>query len=1033
MGQKEEKEKMRIEKMLNVVYAFTLIFLILLSGSTPITSSVVSTEKQPKITHDATTMSLPPGQKNMTFTSDVTMNLTSGTYVTFTSGVTMSFTSGIMIIFSDIFNSGLIQPCFVGQILQGPLPEYCNWWEILDQMGNPTGYEFHVDTNDPPYLFHTDKVVDAQGQATVYPILPGSTVIAEKKIDELFPCLSVVVQPPASVPTFCTWWEIIYPIQWQGIEFHADGSSGSEFHIDSMTAPTPPLPIPPYEVVAELKIATIKPCDSFVVKDPATVPDPCSWWEILTPKEFMGYEFHVDSQTVEGQFHVDSVVPGNVTFSTPTPEVTAEKKISSIKPCTWLEIESSTGDVPQVGDWWEITYPPQIAGYEFLIDSANSTYVHVSQVQPSIISGVAVYKIIAERKIQTISSCDWFKIVTPASWHPDICSWWSIVSPSAWLGAKFHVDSYVAVGSIFKFHIDYVGGPLAPLTPPPWNVTAEPIDPPLYWKKYFIDYAPSGMPDFDERQGLTYNWSSGGVWSHCVPTAIANSLWWLDSEFEPGGLPPPIISDGFPLVRSYNSSNWDDHDPLNAPPLIEHLAYLMDTDGQRTLIPLTAHVGTNIKDSEDGLAQYLSWTRLNPIGDVNGDGVVNATDYAIVVVANNTVPGAPKWDMAADIYPVTLGWPNITKTDNIVNQTDINLVVAHMGNSSGSFYERTIAAPDFPFIDSEVEKCEDVVLAVGFWSLNAGIWERYNYTVPYPNTGRNGHAVTVAGVNLTTSKIAICDPAFDAYENNLITEGRIPISHNHAPPEPPYITHNRAGLVSQDIYSVIQLPPVPPCPGGNWAIAGYAGLPANIFTVIEYAVVTSPIRDVEVTNVTNSKADCTVGPPNVGTNKTTIPLPTVLPTAKSLRVNVTVANRGNFAEAFNVTIYANGTVVNQTLVSLASLSQATVTIPWNTSGFNLGNYKISASADIGPADANTSNNNMADGIVLVTLVGDVDGNRMTRVADILYTTNRFGTDRGGPPNSQGWYYDSNCDINDDDKIRVADILFAVNNFGQGPW
>ncbi|MFQ5343766.1 MAG: hypothetical protein ACE5F6_19660, partial [Anaerolineae bacterium] len=61
------------------------------------------------------------------------------------------------------------------------------------------------------------------------------------------------------------------------------------------------------------------------------------------------------------------------------------------------------------------------------------------------------------------------------------------------------------------------------------------------------------------------------------PAAAANSLWWYDSQFEPGTTQPPAISDGYPLVEAYGA--WDDHDPQNVPPLIRDLAERMNTDG----------------------------------------------------------------------------------------------------------------------------------------------------------------------------------------------------------------------------------------------------------------------------------------------------------------------------------------------------------------------------------------------------------------------------------------------------------------------
>jgi hypothetical protein len=174
----------------------------------------------------------------------------------------------------------------------------------------------------------------------------------------------------------------------------------------------------------------------------------------------------------------------------------------------------------------------------------------------------------------------------------------------------------------------------------------------------------------------------------------------------------------------------------------------------------------------------------------------------------------------------------------------------------------------------------------------------------------------------------------------------------------------------------------------------------------------SGFSDVAVTNLTSAKTVICQG---YGGNAT-----------------VTVQNQGNFTETFNVTAYANSTVIGSENVTLTAGSSATVTFTWNTSGFAYGDYTISAVADTVPGEMDTANNNMTDGMVLVTLVGDVNGDGKVRIDDVLAVAQRFGTDHGGPPNSNGYYYDANCDITNDAKIRIDDVLAAAQHFGQGP-
>jgi len=316
-----------------------------------------------------------------------------------------------------------------------------------------------------------------------------------------------------------------------------------------------------------------------------------------------------------------------------------------------------------------------------------------------------------------------------------------------------------------------------------------------FWKANYTDYAPSAVPDFDQRQN---NWTSPstGNWTWSGPTAVANSLWWFDSQFEPGNITPPEISDGFSLVESYNKT-WDDHDPQNVPPLIEDLAWYMDTDGIRTGIP---HNGTNVMDMQFGILWYMKTKGLMPQGDVNGDGIVDITDYQLVQNATGwSGPGnATKWE---DL-----------NHDGNVNTFDLAIVNATWGRQ-GKFYEKTVKMPDFYYIEKQVEKSEDVILLLGFWQQNATGWWRLG-----------GHYVTVAGVDSQNLRIAFSDPIRDNAEaggpGQVIPVPPyiwIPPDHGH-PATPPDTIHNNATFVSHDIYNATPSLSI----GGIWGPENYA-------------------------------------------------------------------------------------------------------------------------------------------------------------------------------------------------------------------
>jgi len=281
-----------------------------------------------------------------------------------------------------------------------------------------------------------------------------------------------------------------------------------------------------------------------------------------------------------------------------------------------------------------------------------------------------------------------------------------------------------------------------------------------FWETSFSDYAPSGMPDFDQRQD---NWINAQIEqpSFCGAVSVANCFWLMDSKFNS---PPGIMGDGmdqFPLVRNYLGNlspydNWDDHDLWNVdhsgtpwsgvgpppstpqpfipgpqPPggvnswgeLIERLAWQMDTDGQRTG---SSHVGTKVQDMDDAIGEWLS-------AETFSDGSSLSDDLCVRV------------------------WQK----------------------------------PTFALVDSLVERYGNVNLLLGFWYATNKKWWRVG-----------GHYVTVAGVNLEQLMIGFSDPFFDHAETGAL--GRV-LSGSYIPhtpiPHTDSVIHNDPGNVSHDIYA----------------------------------------------------------------------------------------------------------------------------------------------------------------------------------------------------------------------------------------
>ncbi len=123
-----------------------------------------------------------------------------------------------------------------------------------------------------------------------------------------------------------------------------------------------------------------------------------------------------------------------------------------------------------------------------------------------------------------------------------------------------------------------------------------------FYKAQYRDYAPQGMPDFDQKQNPVWI-DLNGNFSWDGPTAVANCLWWFDSRYELNPVDPrpfgvAVPNDNYRLVTGYGL--WDDHDTLNVPPLITELASRMSTD------VLGVGPGTPIDSVVAGTRDYIN-------------------------------------------------------------------------------------------------------------------------------------------------------------------------------------------------------------------------------------------------------------------------------------------------------------------------------------------------------------------------------------------------------------------------------------------
>jgi hypothetical protein len=132
-----------------------------------------------------------------------------------------------------------------------------------------------------------------------------------------------------------------------------------------------------------------------------------------------------------------------------------------------------------------------------------------------------------------------------------------------------------------------------------------------------------------------------------------------------------------------------------------------------------------------------------------------------------------------------------------------------------------------------------------------------------------------------------------------------------------------------------------------------------------------------------------------------------------------------------------GTEIETKTLTLPSGNSTTITFTWNTTGFAKGNYTISAYAWPVLGETDTADNNLTDGTILITIPGDINGDRKVDLVDVYAVGRAFGSVYNS---TDGWYWHTprksccrhnpNCDINWDGKIDLKDYFTTCKNYGK---
>ncbi len=146
-------------------------------------------------------------------------------------------------------------------------------------------------------------------------------------------------------------------------------------------------------------------------------------------------------------------------------------------------------------------------------------------------------------------------------------------------------------------------------------------------------------------------------------------------------------------------------------------------------------------------------------------------------------------------------------------------------------------------------------------------------------------------------------------------------------------------------------------------------------------------------------------------------------TVNPIHVNVTAQNLGLNPETFAVYAKANSTLIFNQTITVASGGTQVVTFNWaNTGTLARGHYVLTANATRVNGETNFANNQLTGGTFKVKLKGDVDGDCLVDLTDLILVAARIGT----TPASPNWL--PAADLENDFKMDLTDIILVASNF-----
>jgi hypothetical protein len=150
------------------------------------------------------------------------------------------------------------------------------------------------------------------------------------------------------------------------------------------------------------------------------------------------------------------------------------------------------------------------------------------------------------------------------------------------------------------------------------------------------------------------------------------------------------------------------------------------------------------------------------------------------------------------------------------------------------------------------------------------------------------------------------------------------------------------------------------------------------------------------------------------------PSPIKVNQGEIVSINVVAENQGDIGETFTVDCYANETIIGSSTITLANEISTELIFVWNTAEVGKARYVIKAEASIVPYEIDTSDNVRSHSAVVVTTLGDINGDLTVNIDDLIALNQSYGSTSTGGQNP--------ADLNQDSIVDVADLLLLGKNY-----